>query len=152
MKLIKTVDVENGSITFEWPDATKHTVNINDLSNDIMHRLALHGLSQKLGDTCAGAESIVDALVKWKQTWENLKEGTWRTGGGNGGIMAEAIARVTGKDITDVIKVLAGLEQPEKNRLRQDRRIKAEIARIQLERLGDVADGSEELRSIFDSE
>jgi hypothetical protein len=53
-----------------------------------LHYLACHGLSQKIGDSYAGAAGVVSDAIDWaKATIETLERGDWsteRVGGGAG--------------------------------------------------------------------
>ncbi len=65
--IIEVVGVESGPIEYPLPE----------LNQDIVDQLALHGLSQKLGDAAAGKDGK-DAEDSIAETWANLKEGKFR--------------------------------------------------------------------------
>lgn len=84
-KLIKTTSKESMSVSIEVVGFDSGPVEyaLTDLNGDIVDSLALHGLSQKLGDAAAGKEGA-DALSSITETWDNLKEGKFvgqRAGG-----------------------------------------------------------------------
>lgn len=67
MVSIEVVGVESGPVQY----------NLTDVSDEIKDQLALHGLSQKLGDSAAGKEGA-DAEASISETWANLVEGKFR--------------------------------------------------------------------------
>ena len=78
----KNVNAEEMSITFTFADGRSFEARLENYSNDIVDRLALHGMAQKLGDSCAGKDdsewlATIEALDK------QLRNGDWgaeRTG------------------------------------------------------------------------
>ena len=78
----KNVNAEEMSITFTFADGRSFVAKLENYSNDIIDRLALHGMAQKLGDSCAGKDdsewlATIEALDK------QLRNGDWgaeRTG------------------------------------------------------------------------
>lgn len=52
----KNVNAEEMSITFTFADGRSFVAKLENYSNDIVDRLALHGMAQKLGDSCAGKD------------------------------------------------------------------------------------------------
>ncbi len=78
-KLIKTTSKESMAVSIEVVGREGGPVeySLTDLSDDITDHLALHGLSQKLGDSAAGKEGD-EAFSSIAETWENLKDGKFR--------------------------------------------------------------------------
>lgn len=106
----KIADFENGNVNFEFADGSTFNAALTELNEDIINRLALHGLSQKLGDSYAGAGGEDDPVEYAKEAlagvYESLKEGNWtqRTGGTAGPrvtLLAEALHRATGRDLEE---------------------------------------------------
>ena len=52
----KNVNAEEMSVTFTFADGRSFTAKLENYSNEIVDRLALHGMAQKLGDSCAGKD------------------------------------------------------------------------------------------------
>lgn len=96
MVSIEVVGVESGPIEY----------NLTDVSDDIKDQLALHGLSQKLGDSAAGKEGA-DAEASISETWSNLVEGKFR------GERAAGERMPTKKSMTDSLSKLSPEEQEE---------------------------------------
>lgn len=61
MAIKKTIDAAAGTVTWDFgDDAPVVVATLDAIPADIIRRLALHGLSQKGGDSYAGAKSAVD--------------------------------------------------------------------------------------------
>lgn len=78
----KNVNAEELSVTFTFADGRSFTAKLENYSKEIVDRLALHGMAQKLGDSCAGKDDS-----EWLATIEaldaQLRKGDWgaeRTG------------------------------------------------------------------------
>lgn len=140
------------AITFA-PDGTEPTLRKYDLAKlneDIQNELLKHGAKQKLTDSFAGIDltRISEAVEKVDSVWSNLLEGNWRAaGGGSGGprtsLLAEAIARVTGKTVEECAEKLAQIRDMEDEdqskeilrKLRNDSSIKKATLEIKQEKL-----------------
>lgn len=93
MNIAKKV-VSETVVTFSWADESVSTFDIKDLSEAIIARAVLHGLSQKLGDSYSGIKSVSEAKLNVNAVWEALKEGDWnRKGVSAGGVWVEALAQ-----------------------------------------------------------
>jgi hypothetical protein len=137
----KMPDPEAGSVTFKFEDGTEAVFDSARVSDDIRAQLMLHGASQKIGDSYAGAgdDGIADPLGyakdRVRDTIERLYAGDWRTATvGTGGILAEAMAKVSGKTRDECSAILAEMSDDEKKDLRKKKKIAAALARIKLAR------------------
>jgi hypothetical protein len=137
----KVPDLEAGSVVFKFEDGSETVFDITRVSDEIRAKLALHGASQKIGDSYAGAgdDEIADPLAYAKErvsdTIERLYAGEWRTATvGTGGILAEAMAAVSGKSREECSALLAEMSDDEKKDLRKKKKIAAALARIKLSR------------------
>ena len=137
----KIADVEAGSVVFKFEDGTETAFDVSRVSDAVRARLALHGASQKIGDSYAGAgdDEIADPLAYAKErvadTIAQLYAGDWRTvSTGTGGILAEAMAAVSGKSREECAEALAGMSDDEKKDLRKKKKIAAALGRIKLSR------------------
>ena len=72
----KSVNVEEQSVTFGFENETVE-FKLADLSSEMVTRLALHGLSQKLGDSYADSTKVTDPKKAATDVWNNLKDGNW---------------------------------------------------------------------------
>lgn len=159
----KAVDAEQGLVTITPEGGEAITANLADMPDEIVRQLALHGLSQKLGDSYAGAgqEENPVAVITANVTGliDQLKAGTWssRSGGGGGPrvtLLAEAIHRVTGKELEECTAVVGDMSNEDKATWRKHPQVAKAIAEIRAEREAEKAkklDGQEgeDLGSLF---
>ncbi len=147
-----TKTVENGAVSIDFVNDSNLTVSLTDLPDEIKTRLACHGLSQKLGDSYAGAESVDDAYASACRVRDELLAGNWSAPRASGGgairttLLAEALARVatvglrsTNPNADEITveqarEVLEEMDDDDKKSLRKDAGIQKVIAEIKLER------------------
>lgn len=158
----KTVNVEAKTVTFTHDDKTTAVFELAKCSADMVTRLALHGASQKAGDSYAGAAKETDPLGFAKQavadTIAQIYSGEWRTstGGARGpSDLAQAIAQGTGSTVEEATDLLASLGDDEagdnaRKALRNKPKVKAALAAIKArkaiaaaERAAKAADAAE---------
>lgn len=141
--IAKKVTAEDLSgVTIKFEDGQDLVANLADLPEDMLTHLALHGLSQKLGDSYSGEQDISTARALASNVLERLKEGNWAAvregGGGKISDLAHALSAVTGQPIEACTEKLAGMEKADKSGLRKHPKIKAELARIAAERAAEA--------------
>jgi len=136
-KATKKVTETGVSIDFENGEAL--VVELEQLSEDIIRRLALHGMSQKLGDSYAGAEAD-EAFGLANGVAERLVAGDWAAVRASGGgvtrvsALVEALATVTGQEIEAALGVVKEMSDDQKKDLKKHPAIAAELARISAEK------------------
>lgn len=150
----KAIDLEAGTVTFsDDSDNVIAVVAYVDLTREMVRQAALHGISQKVGDSYAGALKATDGLDLTPEAWsiqrvkdsvEQIARGDWnlRTGGSTPAAtdLAVAIAEATGSTVDEVAAKLAGLKDtPDegkevKKALRANPQVAAILARIKAER------------------
>lgn len=135
----KTIVRENElptNVVILFQDGRRVDVSLNDIPSHIQRELIAHGLSQKLGDSYAGAKGNTSAaFAECSSVAEALLKGEWnRRGTGTGGILAEAIARLTQQALEEVQAVLADMDEETKKELMKRKDVKAMIAIIRAER------------------
>lgn len=150
MTIKKVVDAEAGVVQFDFGNGETRTLSLANLDSAIVRRLALHGLSQKAGDSYAGAKSAVDdgeapsveayAAGAVDAVWSQLTAGTWtatREGGGapRVTILVEAYARLKGCTIEAAQEAIGQLTEDEQKLVRKVDAIKKAMAAIKAERL-----------------
>ena len=74
----KAINEPGDTLTFSWGDGKSTVVKISDVPKEMYGRLAMHGLSQKLGDAYSGAETADEARESMAVTLATLKSGQWR--------------------------------------------------------------------------
>lgn len=149
----KKIDLENQSVTFTDSDGNVvEVITFDEIRNaGLLEQAALHGISQKVGDSYAGALKATEGLDITPEAWsvqqvhenaERIRNGDWnlRTGGGGAAVtdLAVALAEATGSTIEEVSERLATLEGDKgkeiKARLRKQPKVAAILARIKQER------------------
>jgi len=133
-KATKKVDGDVISITFEHGEALE--VNLANIPAEIQQRLAMHGLSQKLGDSYAGCE-VEEAAEKANAVAKDLLEGNWSTrvaaSGPRTTQLAEALAAATGKTLEEAATAIEAMDDEVKKDLRKHPQIKVELTRLKAE-------------------
>jgi hypothetical protein len=155
--------VEGNVLTVDFVDDTQVSCDLTKLPDEIKTQLALHGLSQKVGDSYAGADSIEAARAAAQRVVDDLIAGRWtaqRAGGGGGPRvtqLAEALARVAtasadlpDMSIEEAVEVVSDMEDEQKKALRANAAIKAAMAEIKLERAKkEASEGGASLASLL---
>ncbi len=105
------------AVAIAFPDETVAGIALADLPADVVIRLAVHGLSQKLGDSYASAKSQENPLGWAKnrvaEVIAQLKEGDWRVvteGGPRITMLAKGLARATGQTLERCVEVITEKE------------------------------------------
>ena len=118
------------------------TFDVTKCSDDIRARLALHGASQKIGDSYAGAGKAEDPIAYAEEaineTIAQLYAGEWRqTGGGAGpkiSDLAIALANATGNTQEEAQELVDSLTDEEKKAYRANPRVKLELDKLRIAR------------------
>jgi hypothetical protein len=143
----KSVNTENGSVTFNFSNGKTATVSLFDFDSAMYQRFALHGMSQKFGDVYAGIKDPNEAFAAFQETVEAAKAGDWRQTAertGDGGAIIDAILRVrqaAGSDISrdEVVTKWSGYDEATQKKVRSHPDIKAALAQIAAERAAERA-------------
>lgn len=139
MAKIAVKEVSDQGVKFAFTDGVIVEQILSDLPDSIVRQLALHGLSQKGGDSYSGADSVEEARGLLQKVLENLKNGNWsaaRAAGEGGKVtdLARALAEVTGKDLGEVVTKLDEMSKADKMARRKHPAVAAVIARLANER------------------
>jgi hypothetical protein len=114
---------------------TTVTVDFSELSKEMIAKLALHGLKQKLADSAASSLTDAERIEKISGTADNLRAGVWNsTGGGTTSLLVEAIARVKKCTIEQAQMAVDGLDDEKEKAVKNNAQIKLAIAQIKTER------------------
>ena len=132
-----------GFVRFEFADGEILQCNADEIRGDIVTRLMLHGISQKVGDSYAGAESITEARLMAQGVWNNLTSGVWALKAVRGGKIVEALHRITGKPFDECLEKWAGMDEAGQKALRKHPDIKRVMAEMEAERARALAEGAE---------
>lgn len=146
MKKIANKTTDKSGVDFQFVNGKKLVCRLDELPEEIVKRLAVHGLAQKIGDSYAGVQGAVEiACLNANDVWESLKNGDWNVGrSGTGGVIAEAIARVTGRTVEECRDMLAALDDDAKAKLRKQKKVASAMADITAERAKKKADNATE--------
>jgi hypothetical protein len=147
----KDYDVATGDLSVLFGDGTKREINLGDIPGHIVTQLAMHGLSQKLGDSYASVKgNIKKAVELFDATLDQLKKGEWAKarGEGEGGArvteLAEAIARFKNVPIEKAQQVVASATDENVKAWKASPKIKAVIAQIRYEKAAKRAEAADE--------
>lgn len=141
-------NLTSNGVEFVLGNGKALSTDLKALPKDMVHQLALHGLSQKVGDcaaSCSKNEEFTRALEQMTETWENLIAGKWRADGGSGSnLLFEAVAAVKGYTIEQVREALKDADEEKLKAIRGNAAVKAKMAAIQAERLAAKADEADD--------
>lgn len=157
MSIKKQVMDDRQAVTFDFGDGSQPVeIRLADLPPDIVTRLALHGLSQKAGDSYASAKAAVEsgdypsaeafAREQVEGVVAMLTAGQWtsaREGGGGVArvsLLVEAYARLKGCEVAEAKAIIDGLDDDQQKAAREVPAIKAAIATIKAERAAAAAE------------
>ena len=134
---LRDADGRPYGVKVRFVDGREVEVHFSDLGPEIKDEAMTHGLLQKLGDSYAGVKGDLDlAFANADAVVDSLRAGEWNRRGtaGAGGVLAEAIARLTGRDVAEVAAMLAEKDDEERKLIRKDPRVDAAVKEIQAER------------------
>lgn len=147
----KDYDAETGTFSIAFRNGVSAEVELDKLPANIVRVLALHGLSQKLGDSYASVKGDVDEAIKrFNSVLDQLTKGEWAKAreAGEGGAkvteLAQAIARF--RDVP-VDKATAAVGKATKEQIagwKSHPKLKAIIAAIRAEKAAERAKAAEE--------
>lgn len=130
-------------LKFEFEDKTEMSVDFSKLSQDIKIRAMFHGISQKVGDSYAGAAKAEEGALAYakravSETLAQLYAGDWRSASEGGpkapSDLAVAMARVSGKTPEACQAFVGTLTDEEKKTWRKKAKIAAALATIAAEK------------------
>lgn len=138
----KSYDEDEGTFSIVFSDGSESEVSLESLPANIVRLLALHGLSQKLGDSYASVKGNVgEAKEKYEGVLTQLRAGEWRKTRAEGGEgqtkvteLAAAIARFRNAPIEKANAVIAAATPEQKKAWQANAQIKAIIATIRAEK------------------
>ena len=136
----KDYDTETATFSIVFSDGDKREITLASLSQEIVVNLALHGLSQKLGDSYASVKGDVAlAKAKFDATHKQLQEGDWKSSReGEGGSkiteLAEAIARIKNVPLEKANAVVAKATDEAIKGWKGNLTVRAVIAEIRAEK------------------
>lgn len=138
MSKIAQSDVVKGKLVFTFANGGKVAIDPAKISDDIREQLVMHGLTQKIRDSFAGAKGDANyAQAQAEGVVEALLAGEWnRRGGGafGGNLLAEAVARIKGIEVGEAREKLGALTDDQRDALKKSPSVKKMILTIKAER------------------
>jgi hypothetical protein len=136
----KEYDLDTGLVSFAFGNGQVLEIDSNSLSAEMQKQLMLHGISQKVGDSFAGAKgNFVEGIAAAKAVIEQLSQGIWRAARGEGearprlGELASAIARIKGVTQEVAMAAVEKATDEQRKAWRGNAKVKATIAAIRAE-------------------
>lgn len=127
---------DNGTFTVSFGNGTVLTLDIADVPEEIHNDLILHGISQMVGDTYAGAKGNYEiAIAAATKKIEQIKSGTLTIVRGTGeskprvGELARALSIVKSISEAEALALLEKCNEEQKKTIRNHPSIKLEISR-----------------------
>lgn len=137
----KEYDLDTGLVTIAFGDGKKVECNVLELSPEMQKQLMLHGASQKIGDSYAGAKgNFAEAFKSASDIVEQLKQGVWRSARGEGepvarlAELAEAISRIKQVDLDKAKAAVEKATDEQRKGWRSNPGVKAMIAKLRAEK------------------
>jgi len=142
----KSIDVENQTVTFDFGDGRVETFTLSGISDEMKIQLALHGASQKIGDSYASAKSQTEGTEIDPSDWSQgqaagviaqLLADDWTVrAAGTSAVtdLATALAEAADCSVDEAVTRLVDADADEKKALRKHPGIAAVLARIKSER------------------
>lgn len=135
-----------GGVLYTLGNGQKLVATLDKLSPEMVTRLAVHGLSQKVGDAASGfakERDFLGAFGAMNAVWDNLQAGLWasRSGGGTSDLVA-AIAKLQKVSLEDAQAAVDKADEEQVKALKKHPAIKEAIAKIAAERAKEAAKGA----------
>ena len=142
-------------VQFVLGNGLKVEADMAELPATMVTQLALHGLSQKVGDAAAGFSKAGDysgAFGAMQQVVDNLYAGQWSTRGQGGGIsdLVQAIAELRGVELDAAQAAIDAMDEEQLKRVTSHPQIKAKVADIKAVRLAKAAENAPDLDELLD--
>lgn len=139
----KIANHEAGTVEFKFEDGTSQTFELARVPEPTQRWLAVHGASQKVGDTYAGAAKAPNPLEYAKECVAEMiaalyagETGVAREGGTSQRvtIFAEALVRVTGQTLEAVQAFIASMDDAKRKEWESKKKVQLAMATITAER------------------
>ena len=140
IKVATKTKLDNG-VTFTFADKaqTTRTFDLKELSKQTILDLAIHGLSQKGGDSYSGCTSTAEAISAIDAVWANLKAGNFNARVSGSSLFIEALARIKGLAVEEVRAKVEAMDEAEIDKIKANGKVKATMTVIRGERASKIA-------------
>lgn len=144
--------IVDGTLTVAFGNGDTLSIALSDIPEELHADLALHGLSQKIGDAYAGAKGdYAFAFAAASKVAEQLKNGEFRASRGSGeskprvSELAAAVSRVKDISLEEALTILENLDDDAKKAVRNHPQVKLAIQQIRLEKASKEAEKAGDL-------
>lgn len=126
------------AVEFVFTNGKKLVCDSRDLPANMQAYAMCHGISARVGDSFAGAAKQDDP-VGWAydtacEVWHAMVGGEWSHREATGGVLAQALAMVSGKPLETCQQVVGALDEERRAKLRKQPKIKLALAKIAVDR------------------
>lgn len=160
-KLNKTIDTAANTVSIAFSNGKSLVGGLSEFTQEIVYRLALFGLSEKLGNTNAGVTDVDKGFEIMSAALDNLRKGIFNAtrsageGASRGSLLIEAIVRVSKNstelpemDLKGATALVEQLSEEQLKMLRGIPEVRVAMKEIQLERA--KAEAAEPGKSLAD--
>lgn len=148
VKAHKVVDMRARVVRWYFADGASATVGLDAFKEELQLAFALHGISQKFGDSYASATTVKEAREAFDDLYDQLQNGDWekkREGGKakEEPLLVEALARIYQSTVEAVRPLVEAMKPAERRAMEADGEVARVILAIRAERTGaDVVEGA----------
>lgn len=149
VKAHKVVDAVGREVRWYFADGASATVRLDSFGEEMQLAFALHGISQKFGDSYASATTVQEAREVFDGLYGQVMNGDWekkREGGGKGKeepLLVEALARIYQSTVEAVRPLVEAMKPAERRAMEADGEVARMILAIRAERTGaEVVEGA----------
>ena len=146
-----TPDMAGGvarQVAFVLGSGVKVIGDLDKFNAEIIERLAIHGLSQKVGDSVSALSKTRDfhaAFGNMQEVVDNLEKGLWSARGGSStSDLVAALASLTGEDTETIQTAIDQADDEKIAEFRKNPEVKAKILEMQAERQKAIAKANQE--------
>lgn len=136
----KEYDMDTKTVTIAFGNEKTVSFELDRVSDDIRLQLALHGASQKIGDSYAGAKgNYAEAVASAQDVVDQLYAGVWRAAREDDAKprlaeLAEAISRIKNVPIEAATAAVEKGTEEQRKGWRSNAKVKSVIAQIRAEK------------------
>lgn len=136
----KEYDMDTGVVSFAFGNGKALEFDLNKVSDDVRKQLALHGASQKIGDSFAGVKgNYAEGTQNAQDTIDQLYAGVWKAAREDDARprlaeLAEAIARIKGVELDKATAAVEKATDDQRKQWRSNAKVKAVIAQLRAEK------------------
>ena len=143
------------TVVFALGNGTKLELNLKDVSEETYLQLALHGLSQKVGDSTSSLSKDRDfsgAYAAMQQVVDNLRNGVWSNRAGSStSDLVTAIARILKLSEEEAQSKVDKATEEQILAIKKNPQIKEVITKLQAERAKEAAKAAPKLDDLMKS-